>query len=286
MNKVILRLCFILAVPQVILSCAEEDIDRTAPELTILDSTIPAASAEICGGMEDQVYRIGNGDTLGLNLQFKDDVALGEFKLDIHNNFDCHGHGTDQAPGVAVPDVSSATEDWSELIIEGLDGTMENLNITLMAPENVTPGVYHFSLQVIDESGNDTPLSDIFSIKAYNRKDTVPPVINAATPERSTMDVQRGDKIRLTGSVRDNRSLSDGGNGVLYLSYTDLSSGNSFLSDIIIPFDNSVQTTYEYDFEFTVPRTISSGRYRLSLSLHDGLRNIAERVEYELNIPN
>lgn len=286
MNKVILKLRFLLAVPLVILSCTEEDIDKTAPELMILESTIPAATAEICGGMEDLVYRIGNGDTFGLALQFTDDVALGEFKLDIHNNFDCHGHGTDQAPGVAVPDVSSATEDWSELIIEGLDGTMEILNITLMAPENVTPGVYHFSLQVIDESGNDTPLSNLFSILAYNRKDTIAPEIFPTLPLSTDLTAQRGDKIQFSGSVSDNRSLSDGGNGLLYLSYTDLSSGNSFLTDIILPFDPGVQTEYTYDFEYTVPRTFTDGEYRLSLSLHDGMRNIAERVEYELSIPD
>ena len=114
--------------------------------------------------------------------------------------------------------------------------------------------------------------------------DTVPPVINPQQPAGTMLDAQRGDKIRFTGSAVDNRSLSDGGNGVFYLSYTDLSSGNSFLSDIVIPFDGTVQTAYDYNFEFTVPRTISSGSYRLSLSLHDGMRNIAERVEYELNI--
>lgn len=284
MNKMIRswHLCFVVIL--IIFSCTEEDIDRTAPELIILESNIPAERAEICGSIEDRVYRIGNGDTFQLDLRFTDDVALGEFKLDIHNNFDCHGHGTDQAPGVAVPDVSSATEDWSELFIEGLDGTVDEKNIALVAPENMTPGIYHFSLQVIDESGNDTPLSDIFSIKAFNRMDTVPPVINPQLPAGTMLDAQRGGKIRFTGSAVDNRSLSDGGNGVLYLSYTDLSSGNSFLSDIVIPFDGTVQTTYDYDFEFTVPRTINSGSYRVSLSLHDGMRNIAERVEYELNI--
>lgn len=284
MKKFMHLLCFLFVASLLILSCSEEDIDRSAPELTILESSIPAKRAEICGSMEDQVYRIGNGDTFSLELQFTDDVALGEFKLDIHSNFDCHGHGTDQAPGVAVPDVSSTTEDWSELFIERLNGTTDARNITLVAPENMTPGAYHFGLQVIDESGNDTPLSDIFSIVAYNRKDTVPPEISPTLPASDNLNARRGENIRFSGSVSDDRSLSDGGNGILYLSYTDLSSGNSFLTDIIISFDQNVKKETTYDFEYTIPRTITSGRYRLSLSLHDGMRNIAERANYELNV--
>ena len=137
---------------------------------------------------------------------------------------------------------------------------------------------------MIDESGNDSPFANFHSLKMKNPNDEIPPQINIQEPTNSSFSIRKGETIRFAGKVTDNKSLSDGGNGVLYLAYTDLSTGNTFATNKAFPFDKNVNTDYDFDFEYRVPLTLVAGSYRFSLGANDGVRNVASFVFFDVEV--
>lgn len=265
-------------------ACGEEEVDIAAPGMEILSLDPAPVPDFVCGIQEDTVFHLKGGELLAFSVTFHDDAALSQYKIDIHNNFDCHGHGGGSTPGIAAPNVSSQTEDWTVLEIGGLSGVQQNVTRQLPAPLDVTAGVYHFQLQVIDEAGNDNPLANFYSIKVLNPRDEEPPVLNVSEPT-GNFSVGKGETIRFAGEVTDNYSLSEGGNGIVFLTYTDLNSGNTFTTQqAAAVFDDSVETTYAFSFDFTVPNTLRTGNYRFALRAHDGVRNVAEPVEFVVEV--
>ncbi|MCG8331509.1 MAG: DUF4625 domain-containing protein [Chitinophagales bacterium] len=264
-------------------ACDDSSIDTTTPQVAIKSFTPTPIADEICGTTEDSVFVLRGGEQLSFNILFTDDIALSQYKIDIHNNFDCHGHGGSSAPGIPVPNVSNQTSDWTVLDIIELAGQEADINKSLSVPQNVTTGTYHFQIQVLDESGNDNPLANIYSIRVFNPVDEVAPILTTTAPAGS-FTVAKGESIQFTGSVTDNYSLSEGGNGILFLSYTDLNSGNTFTTDAAFSFDNSISTNYDFDFSYTVPNTLVSGSYRFMLNAFDGVRNAAEVAEFEVEV--
>lgn len=267
-----------------ILACDNEGIDLTPPTLDVL-SYIPAPiEDEICGSQESVVFLLTGGDELGFDAVFNDDEALSQYKIDIHNNFDCHGHGGGSAPSISVPNVENQTTDWSVLEIVDISGLSAPIVKVLNVPDNVTAGNYHYQIQVIDESGNDSPFANFYALKIKNPLDDTPPQITIQEPTNSSFSVQKGEKVRFVGQVTDDRSLSDGGNGVLYLAYTDLSSGNTFTTNEIFAFDENVSTDFNFDFEYEIPQTLVAGSYRLSLGANDGVRNVAPFIFFDVEV--
>jgi len=277
--KYVVPVCMVLAY-----GCGSEEVDLIAPTMELLSYTPEPVEDEVCGTQEPVVFLLNGGDELSFDVVFSDNEALSQYKVDIHNNFDCHGHGGGSAPVVSVPNVENQTVDWTVLVIDNISGSSAPIMRTLDVPENVTAGNYHFHIQVIDESGNDSPFANFHSIKVKNPLDDIPPQISIEEPASSSFSVEKGAQIRFIGRVTDNRSLSDGGNGVLYLAYTDLSSGNTFSTDEVFSFDENVNADYDFDFEYTVPQTLVSGSYRFSLGANDGVRNVAPFVFFDVEV--
>ena len=266
-------------------ACGNDDaIDVSAAVLDI-QRIVPAAQrAEVCGGTEAEVFLLKGGQIFEMDLRFSDDQALSQYKIDIHNNFDCHGHDGASAPGVVVPDVESQTMDWTTLEIVSLEGNDETVSRSLEVPQNVTAGLYHFQIQVLAAAGNDEPLANIYSLKIENPLDQLPPQIEATTSLGDVFSVVRGQALDFIGQVTDNRSLSDGGNGVLFLSYTDLRTQNVFNTDAVFVFDGSVREVYPFEFAYRIPTTLKSGDYLFVLGANDGVRNVAESIVFEVTV--
>ncbi|HMQ49325.1 MAG TPA: DUF4625 domain-containing protein [Saprospiraceae bacterium] len=284
MKKVIIA-SFVLS-GLLIISCGKEAVDTNAPSMQIKTLTPAPYPDEICGSVEDTVFHLKGGQVLDLELLFQDETSLSQYKVDIHNNFDCHGHGSSSIPGVSQPDVTNTTTDWTVLEIKDLTGQESVVDLSLDVPDNVTAGNYHFQIQVVDEAGNDNPLANFYAIKVKNPLDEVAPMISTTAPVAPAFTAAKGSKLRFAGQVSDERSLSDGGNGVLFLSYTDLSSGNTFNTDRVFYFGSQVGQTYDFDFEYQVPNTLKAGDYLLILSATDGVRNVAEAKVFEVEITN
>ena len=267
-------------------ACSSEGVDIAPPEMEVVAFEPVPVADEICGAQDPQVFQLSGGDQLSFDVVFNDDIALSQYKVDIHNNFDCHGHGGGGAPSIAVPSVDNQTIDWTILEIQEIKGTSSSVRQSYDVPENVTTGNYHFQIQVVDESGNDNPSANFFTLKIKNPVDDIAPQVSVQDPLSTSLSIAKGESIHFVGQVTDNRSLSDGGNGILYLAYTDLSSGNTFTTDAVFTFDENVDTVYDFDFEYTIPLTLVTGNYRFSLGANDGVRNVASFQFFEVKITN
>jgi len=267
-----------------LVGCGTSDVDTTPPEMEEESYTPMPIEDEICGSLQPVVFRLTNNEELIFDVIFNDDQALSQYKVDIHNNFDCHGHGGGSAPSIPVVNVDNQTTDWTVLDIQDITGSSAPVIRTLTVPDNVTAGNYHFHIQVIDESGNDSPFANFNALKIKNLRDTIPPEITMQEPTNSSFSRNKGEAIRFVGQVTDNASLSDGGNGVLYLAYTDLSTGNTFTTDQAFAFDQNVTEEFDFDFEYIIPQTLVSRTYRFSLGANDGVRNIASFVFFDVEV--
>lgn len=267
-------------------ACGGDEVDVTPPSMEVIAFEPVPVADYICGVEEPIVFHLTGGEQLIFDVIFSDDASLSQYKVDIHNNFDCHGHGGGSAPSVVVPGVNNQTTDWTVLDIQALNGSSFPVKRTLDVPQNVTAGNYHFQIQVIDESGNDNPAANFYALKIQNPSDDTAPQITVEEPATANFSVKKGNTIRFKGKATDDRSLSDGGNGVLYLAYTDLSSGNTFSTDKVFVFDENVDKSFEFDFEHTVPQTLSTGSYRFSLGANDGVRNQAPFQFFEVEVTN
>ena len=270
----------------VLTACEKDEVDVTPPTMDITTFVPTPVAAEICGAEEAVVFLVTGGDQLSFDAIFSDDNALSQYKIDIHHNFDCHGHGGGSAPSVVVPNVENQTTDWTVLDIRELSGVSSSVNRKLDVPENVTAGNYHFHIQVLDEAGNDSPFSNFYSIKIKNPLDDTPPQILVEQPVDRNFSIKKGETIHFVGQVTDERSLSDGGNGVLYLAYTDLSTGNTFNTNESFAFDENFDQVFNFDFEYTIPQHLTTGSYRLSLGANDGVRNVAQFQFFEIEVTN
>jgi len=267
-------------------ACKSDGVDLRSPSMDVVSFVPTPVVDNICGTPEPVVFQLTGGDQLSFDVVFNDDVALSQYKIDIHNNFDCHGHGGGSAPSIAVPNVENQTEDWTVLEIQNIEGTSSPIARSLEVPMNVTTGNYHFQIQVIDQSGNDDPTANFFALQIKSPIDEIAPQITIQEPTNNSLSVKKGESIRFVGQVTDDRSLSDGGNGVLFLAYTDLSSNNTFATDQVFAFDENVDTIFDFDFEYTIPQTLVNGNYRFSIGANDGVRNVAIFQFFEVEISN
>lgn len=278
-------LLFILLNVLLFAACEDSSVDVTPPAMQILNASPSFSTHPVCGVLLDDVLLLEGGGAIDFSLRFEDDEALSQYKIDIHNNFDCHGHGAAPTPGISTPDLVNQTTDWTVLDIVGLSGQESEIDLKLTVPENVTAGYYHLQIQVLDESGNDNPFANFYSLSIKNPKDIVAPSLSVTQPA-GAVTAKKGESLNFQGSASDNYSLSEGGNGLLFLTYTDLNSGNTFTTDATFPLDSSVSTTYDFDFDYTIPSTLVVGDYSFSVRIHDGVRNIGEPVEFEVKIEN
>ncbi|MFK7806421.1 MAG: DUF4625 domain-containing protein, partial [Saprospiraceae bacterium] len=184
-------------------ACSNDDIDLTAPEMEVVTFAPTPVADDICGTEEPTVFQLMGGDQLSFDVIFKDDVDLSQYKIDIHNNFDCHGHGGGSAPSVAVPNVANLTTDWAVLEIQDIEGTSAPILETLEVPLNVTTGNYHFQIQVIDKSGNDNPAANFFALKINNPIDQTAPEITLEKPLNNNFSIKKGEEMQFTGQVTD-----------------------------------------------------------------------------------
>ena len=244
--------------------------DIQSPVIDIVSFTPSPRVGEVCGEANDQVFFVASGDSLFYEVIFKDDQALSQYKIDIHQNFDCHGH-------------ARSTEDWTLLEIQDISGTEVPVSGYLKVPSDVTAGNYHFQIQVVDEAGNDDPLSNIYAIVVTNKRDTIAPELAISAPAAGTFSAKKGDLLTFTGLATDNYSLGEGGNGKLLLTYTRLTSGNTFEA-LRLPFSESATDRESINAAFTIPTTLVADSYRFVLSVFDGVNNESDRISWDVQI--
>lgn len=267
MNKfnflIVLFLAFLF-----MLSCGKED---TTPPTWEFHYFIPEAkSGNICGEIEDEVFYVKGGEIFEFEATFSDNEELSQYKIDIHQNFDCHGHGK--------------TSDWSILEVIDLSGTEELVNKQLLVPENITAGIYHFMIQLVDAAGNQALNTFVRDIIVLNPTDTIPPVVELTTPSPTeNHTVERGEALNFTGTVTDNLSLYEGGNGKLIIDFVNQSNQNIFDGAEVL-FPPSLSTSFNFDVNVNIPLSVPRDSYLFRVYARDGVNNKSETVYLNIEI--
>jgi hypothetical protein len=254
--------------------------DLELPQLQVLRVSPNPRPDTICGQVEPGVYHLTSGDTLALDVLLTDNEALSQLKVDIHANFDCHGHarlGSSAASG-------ENTEDWSLLMLENLSGVELEHSLRLVAPANPTSGTYHFQLQVVDKAGNSSPTAYVYSIILHHAADSAAPVLALNSPSPgSSLTLPRGAEVRATGTLLDNRPLGDGGNAAVKLTYIRQANGNHYTAaESLIPAGTG--TSFAYDIRYNLPTTLIPGDYLFQVQAWDGVNNVSQPLTFNVSV--
>lgn len=132
-----IRMAAMAALSLLFLATACTKGDVTKPTITLIEPE------------EGQLIQIGDDHGMHFEMDLEDDEALGSYKIDIHNNFDNHGHGKDTTTAFTF----SKSYDLDH---------QRNAHIhhhDIVIPANATPGKYHLMVYCTDEAGNESHLA-------------------------------------------------------------------------------------------------------------------------------
>lgn len=132
-----LSIVSILAVSALFVSCSEDekDGDTTKPVINLIEP--------------EEGAMLKPGSTIHFEMDLTDDVMLGSYKVEIHNNFDGHGHTK-----VATRETVAFTfnRSWD---VSGLKNAhIHHHDIEISA--NATEGNYHLMVYCTDAAGNES----------------------------------------------------------------------------------------------------------------------------------
>ncbi|MCR5695959.1 MAG: DUF4625 domain-containing protein [Marinilabiliaceae bacterium] len=119
-----------------------------------VDSTLPT----ICEAGEQtcptECYECLRGESIDFCYTFTDDIELGNFNIEIHNNFDHHTHSTSSVE-CELDEKKSAVNAWvynqDYSIPDGL--TTYTPNVSIVIPTDIDTGDYHFMIRLTDKAG-------------------------------------------------------------------------------------------------------------------------------------
>lgn len=134
-----------LAALWLLLSCGqEEEHDMEKPVIDMSSATSSPGPCAI-------VYR---GESFLFKAVFSDNVELGNYNIEIHNNFDHHSHSTDDVE-CELDEKKSPVKPFvynkSFPIPDG--STVYEAEITISVPADADEGDYHFMIRLTDKSG-------------------------------------------------------------------------------------------------------------------------------------
>lgn len=146
MNKIFHAIAVVLFAI-VFFTCDDSEKDD---ELPVIDMSGDMAFPQNCV----TVYR---GESFTFNALFTDNVELGSFSIEMHNNFDHHTHSTSSTE-CELDVVKSPVNPL--LFIDEYDipqgKTSYSASIQIEIPADVDTGDYHFMVRLTDKSGWQT----------------------------------------------------------------------------------------------------------------------------------
>ena len=144
MKKIFMFLTLLCALCACSSSDDEETKDMTYP---VINTTDIVAVPTDC-----QVFK--RGDVIPFNFLFTDNMELGAYNIEIHNNFDHHTHGTSsvECPMEAKKDpVKPWVYNQDFTIPAGQRSYTARHDIAI--PGDIDPGDYHFMVRLTDHAG-------------------------------------------------------------------------------------------------------------------------------------
>ncbi|GAA5042614.1 hypothetical protein GCM10011506_45280 [Marivirga lumbricoides] len=245
--------------------CSENDsIDKgpdiEKPTIVMVDTSPQAKEGLVCNSTEQNIIYVSTGNSVVLNLRFTDNLNLSQYKIDVHNNFDCHSHSR------------ILGSSWQLLKIENINSNDLSIKEELQVPEDALAGDYHLQILCLDEAGNEAdPL--IYSIKVENAIDNVPPQISLSEPSSGTVNITRGEELSFSGSITDNNSLS---NGKIEITYKDPKGTEFFPIQEFFPEEQGTEASF--DLKLKIPPSATTGKHIFSVIGYDTFNNSSAKV--------
>lgn len=230
-----------------------------------VDETPPVIQNMTIDGETDEIY-LPIESTFEITALINELGGKGQMKLDIHSNFDGHGHKVDLV-------------DYSYVKIYDIEGENYTYSDNPTIPENAKAGPYHVGLFAIDEAGNES--NEAVMDLIITRLDA--PQVNFTAPDFSNdLSYAPGDTIHLEGVVVDDESLVEiivslkqiNGDGEAYENDFDLTSS-----------PQSWAFQADGNLKIVIGSSLPSGKYSLLIRAEDNLGNITLHRE-ELNLTN
>lgn len=244
-----------IAIPAFFAISCNSDSDKQSPVIELLSISPQLESALICGEIEsNNVIGLNSNDSLKIYLRLSDNKGLSQLKVDIHENFDCHGH--------------KSVSPWQVLNLIDLSGTEQVLNLSIPVPSTASAGVYHFQIKLLDESGNEAGTNQAYSIRLLNGADTIAPSAVINLPLADTLNYSRGDFFSLEIRAEDNFDLGSGRAELIYFT----TSGNKIKADTYV-FEPGLGNIRIFNLEYQIPSTLSSGNYEFFVRVFDAFGN-------------
>lgn len=231
-----------------------------ALEIAVQETSVPVSTAIVCGTMYNNVLPLITGNPLILKIRFKGENNLAQYKIDIHNNFDCHAH---QKRTVA---------EWRYLTVKDISGKDVVITEAIPLPADAAAGDYHCIIRLIDEKGNEAPFVE-FNLVVSSSEDGSAPVILCTLPATDSIAVHKGDILTFKGTVTDNLSLD---NGKLEITYTDAGKNNYTAINEI--FSGEGITGHHFERTYEIPPYITLGTAIFKLKAFDKYNNSSERL--------
>lgn len=126
-----------------LLSC-ENNVDDIYPEIDLSASN---AFPQNC----DTIFR---GESFHFIAAFSDNVELGSYSLEVHNNFDHHTHSTEEKACDFHED-KEAINAWFYLEQYSIPAASQafDADVEITVPDDIDPGDYHFQIRLTDHEG-------------------------------------------------------------------------------------------------------------------------------------
>jgi hypothetical protein len=164
-------------------------VDITAPEINV---NTPQAWDELA-----------TAEFIIFDATFMDDLELGSYSIDVHDNLDGHGHGR-----IAQPKDDPALERWifkkNYSIPEGYIMFVAQHDDDILVPENTMAGPYHFIVQAVDQAGNATNYQDgstiEFEVLITNSSQ---PIVNITNLVDGELEIEEGVRFQVEGNISD-----------------------------------------------------------------------------------
>lgn len=136
---------FLLALP-FLFSCSESEDEK--------DMTYPTISDQIEAACPADCQTFQRGDEIEVCFLLGDDIELGSYNIEIHNNFDHHTHST-SANECEMDEEKDPVNPWifNQDYAIPAGSTSYEAHQFLQIPEDVDPGDYHFMLRLTDRAG-------------------------------------------------------------------------------------------------------------------------------------
>jgi len=119
--------------------------------------TDPVISGEgiTANPIDCQIYR--RGEVIPFYYVFTDNVELGAFNIEIHNNFDHHTHGTTSVECELEPNKAPVSPWIYNHDFSIPDGRLSyTARFDIPIPADKDTGDYHFMIRLTDKSGRQT----------------------------------------------------------------------------------------------------------------------------------